>query len=311
MTILSEFVANEQCVPPNDIMLLRHSNSVVVGLAKIGGNLTAFTAVQPSNTRWDFQWGDNRVRLVVVIARNFSLDRDEVWNIFRVGDVHESGTIHGLATKAHVDFDLARNFSDKPARRFDLTSVASSSVGCQVTGWAGREISSTARVRNRIFRELTIDLLTATTGEFVRDIEGLQSDHTLDITTRDALILARIGQGAFRTRVFDAWGGKCAATGSCVSEIIRASHIKPWRDSDNRERLNPDNGLPLVATLDALFDAGLITFDDAGTVLFSEAFAVTQRDQLGVPTALSAPPSRGQSAFLRYHHQNCFRKIAK
>jgi putative restriction endonuclease len=39
--------------------------------------------------------------------------------------------------------------------------------------------------------------------------------------------------------------------------MLRASHIKPWSDCSNRERLDPLNGLLLVAHIDALFDNGL------------------------------------------------------
>ena len=33
-----------------------------------------------------------------------------------------------------------------------------------------------------------------------------------------------------------------------------ASHCKPWRDSNNQERLNGDNGLLLTPSIDHLFD---------------------------------------------------------
>jgi predicted restriction endonuclease len=54
-----------------------------------------------------------------------------------------------------------------------------------------------------------------------------------------------------------------------IPALLRASHIKPWRMSDNSERLDPENGLLLVANLDAAFDAGLLSFTDTGRMLFS------------------------------------------
>ncbi len=101
----------------------------------------------------------------------------------------------------------------------------------------------------------------------VPDLKSINNNR--DITTRETLANARVGQGAFRVQVLDLWGRRCCVTGTKVLDAIRASHIKPWRESDNNERLDPNNGLPLVATLDALFDAGLITFSANGILLTS------------------------------------------
>ena len=56
-------------------------------------------------------------------------------------------------------------------------------------------------------------------------------------------------------------------TGCENGALLRASHIKPWRNSDNHDRLYPYNGLLLAAHLDAAFDAGLISFSDEGRLL--------------------------------------------
>ncbi|MFN0284130.1 MAG: HNH endonuclease [Kineosporiaceae bacterium] len=44
-----------------------------------------------------------------------------------------------------------------------------------------------------------------------------------------------------------------------VAVMSGASHIKPWRDSDNRERLDHRNGLAACPTHDVAFDVGLLT----------------------------------------------------
>ena len=66
-----------------------------------------------------------------------------------------------------------------------------------------------------------------------------------------------LGKVPSDVQVLKIWGNRCCVTGSTTLDAIRASHIKPWRRSSNQERLDPYNGLPLVATLDALFDAGM------------------------------------------------------
>lgn len=100
-------------------------------------------------------------------------------------------------------------------------------------------------------------------------------------TERDAIAKSRIGQGRFREELERMWGG-CAVTGCTLLVALRASHIKPWRASDNRERLDPHNGLLLVANLDALFDAGVISFDDAGSMLIDPEVEESDRELLGV-----------------------------
>ncbi|WP_449429673.1 HNH endonuclease [Rhodanobacter umsongensis] len=46
--------------------------------------------------------------------------------------------------------------------------------------------------------------------------------------------------------------------------MLIASHIKPWREASNAERLSGCNGLLLSPHVDALFDEQFITFDDDG-----------------------------------------------
>ena len=88
----------------------------------------------------------------------------------------------------------------------------------------------------------------------------------LSETTKKAIVDARIGQGGFRKELIDFWDG-CAVTGCAVLKLLRASHMKPWRDSDNHDRLNKFNGLLLTANLDQAFDQGLISFSSTGHIL--------------------------------------------
>lgn len=94
-----------------------------------------------------------------------------------------------------------------------------------------------------------------------------------DITTRKRLVDARVGQGRFRQDLERHWSNACAVTGVTVRQMLRASHIKPWRGSENGERLDPHNGLLLTANLDCLFDKGLISFADNGRLLMHPSLA--------------------------------------
>ncbi|MDX0680119.1 hypothetical protein GOD41_32010 [Sinorhizobium medicae] len=104
-------------------------------------------------------------------------------------------------------------------------------------------------------------------GPVAADLELLTKDTSLGETQRKQLIDARLGQGQFRSAVLAMWQGRCAVTSCSLPAVLRASHIVAWRDATHTERLDPENGLPLVATLDALFDTGLISFNDQGELL--------------------------------------------
>ena len=45
-----------------------------------------------------------------------------------------------------------------------------------------------------------------------------------------------------------------------MPELLIASHIKPWRDSNDEERLDACNGLLLAAHVDKAFDRYLLSF---------------------------------------------------
>ena len=97
----------------------------------------------------------------------------------------------------------------------------------------------------------------------IEDLDRL-SREVPDVTERDVLAKARIGQGRFRADIVAAWrkGETCALTRLGIREMLIASHIKPWRDSSNAERLDPMNGLLLVAHADKLFDRFLMSFQE-------------------------------------------------
>jgi putative restriction endonuclease len=65
---------------------------------------------------------------------------------------------------------------------------------------------------------------------------NIESDSGIPDTEREALIVARRGQGLFKQRVMEI-ETRCRITGVTNPIHLRASHCKPWRDSDNQERL--------------------------------------------------------------------------
>jgi putative restriction endonuclease len=125
-------------------------------------------------------------------------------------------------------------------------------------------------------------------------------------TEREAIVKARVGQGDFRESLLIVWKG-CAITGIDRADLLRASHIKPWRYSTNAERLDRFNGLLLLPQYDHMFDRGYITFDDRGVLEPSPAIASLPADRLGID--LFAKMSRVEDEhlpFLEYHREEVF-----
>ena len=128
------------------------------------------------------------------------------------------------------------------------------------------------------------------------------SNATTDPTTMQAQITVRLGQGEFGSEVRELWNHRCAVTGSSTMSALEASHIKPWADSTDDERLDPNNGLLLTANLHKLFDAGLISFEDSGKMLVSSKLSQSEREIFGVVgKKLSKKPSAETAKYLAYH----------
>ena len=92
-----------------------------------------------------------------------------------------------------------------------------------------------------------------------------------------------------------------------------ASHCKPWRDSDNQERLNGDNGLLLTPSIDHLFDRGFIGFEDDGTLIISPVAHPLSLERMGVRTNEVVNVggfSAGQRSFLDFHRKSVLLKAA-
>jgi HNH endonuclease len=83
-------------------------------------------------------------------------------------------------------------------------------------------------------------------------------------TEAERLIIQRIGQNLFRNALMDYWGRRCPLTGITEPALLRASHIVPWSDCNDEQRLDVHNGLLLSALWDAAFDCGLVSFADDG-----------------------------------------------
>ena len=133
-------------------------------------------------------------------------------------------------------------------------------------------------------------------------------DRMVLVTQRSQLVSIRIGQELFRKKLLEFWNWKCCLTGCKIVEILRASHIKPWKDSDNRERLDLNNGLLLAPNVDALFDEGLISFDDKGQILLSSKISNGLLESLGCGQGNRIELKDEHKKYLEFHRKKVFQR---
>lgn len=144
----------------------------------------------------------------------------------------------------------------------------------------------------------------------------IEQDLPLDLSQFDrsptavkALVKIRIGQAQFRADLMRIWDGECAVTGCAVRQVLRASHVKPWSESKDRERRDPANGLLLTAHLDALFDVGFISFADDGAMLISPELPDSARKIFGLQGGLRVKPNTKLAGYLKHHRQHIGRAM--
>lgn len=82
-------------------------------------------------------------------------------------------------------------------------------------------------------------------------------------------VKVRVNQNVFRQIVLANYSSKCAISGIDIPELLVASHIIPWSKNE-KERLNPENGICLSSMYDKAFDIGLIGLNFDYSVIISD-----------------------------------------
>ncbi|CAM3665628.1 MULTISPECIES: HNH endonuclease [Yersinia] len=144
--------------------------------------------------------------------------------------------------------------------------------------------------------------------EIEKDITEIKARRISDSTTTEKLIQARVGQGLFRQDVLKHYP-ECPVTGVSMLELLRASHIKPWRHCTDEERLDPYNGLMLAAHVDVLFDKGFISFSGQGEMLIGDKPLINEMiEKLNIKTDVKIKVSDKSIKYLKWHRDVLFNK---
>jgi predicted restriction endonuclease len=141
--------------------------------------------------------------------------------------------------------------------------------------------------------------------EVQQDIDNIILDKTINDTQKSVMVNTRIGQGRFREDLISYWQG-CAITKYQNHSFLIASHIKPWAKSNNKERLDPFNGLLLLANIDKAFDLGYISFDDRGQILISKQ--LDEYKALGINDQMKVLLTKQHQDYLAFHRESRFKQ---
>lgn len=160
----------------------------------------------------------------------------------------------------------------------------------------------------RIFIDYRDDLVPFESPEETKEVEEIQSSD-LPATEKEVLTRARVGQGLYREKLLEECPF-CPFTLVNDERLLVASHIKPWRRSNNTEKVDPKNGFALTPTFDALFDKGFITFNDDKTLVVSPWLSPMNQKRLGVYTGKlidKLPLDSQRMVYLAYHREFVFK----
>lgn len=154
---------------------------------------------------------------------------------------------------------------------------------------------------------------TIATLQAVPDLTDAEAAATIESTLagptfREQVVRARRGQGVFRANVL-LHENACRVTRVSEPRHLKASHIKPWRDATDAERLDGSNGLLLSPHIDHLFDEGYMTFSPSQELVIVPEVRDKLLDAWGIDAGVQVGEfSREQNAYLDYHRANVFRR---
>jgi len=128
-------------------------------------------------------------------------------------------------------------------------------------------------------------------------------------------VKTRVNQSVFRQMVLSNYESKCAITGIDIPQLLFASHIVPWSQNE-KERLNPENGICLSSLYDKAFDKGLIGINTNHKVIlsneikkkkeadyFSKFFSDIENQKINIPIGYVP-----RKEFLEFHLDTIFIK---
>ena len=126
---------------------------------------------------------------------------------------------------------------------------------------------------------------------------------------KETIIKARIGQGRYRELLKQKWNNTESISDYANPDFMRASHIKTWKNCDNKECIDPENGLLLKPDNDFLFDQGYISFNDDARIIISKMLSKQDIQEFHLSEEIRIKQvTPKMKEYLNYHRENVFKK---
>ena len=144
--------------------------------------------------------------------------------------------------------------------------------------------------------ELDGESLESAVEKRLRRLTGRMGDTPDFVTERLLMAAARVGQHRFAGDVLSNFAHACGFCGLRPGPelerrgLLVASHVKPWRVSTDRERLDPANGIAACPTHDSAFDAGLLWVNGGFRIHAVAALVAAAHADPGMAASFGRPP---------------------
>lgn len=169
-----------------------------------------------------------------------------------------------------------------------------------------KDISNFKSALNKYLKYIKSDFSNNIYLQIEDKLNEIKNNAEIPVTEKLNLTLSRIGQGKFRNELINYWTF-CSISKFDKVNLLVASHIKPWRESNNFERLDVYNGLLLLPNYDKLFDKGYINFDEKGKIRISKYLNPDDQKILNIDNEVKLINIENQhKEYLNYHSENCF-----
>ena len=240
-----------------------------------------------------------------------------------------------LRTYFSIPFNKANNSNKEIIETAKIISRSVNSVKMKIGNFGSLDpelakrgivgLSGASNLDRAIWNEYNLDreklafestaLIAMFTNRNIEEVVKLDEKELPEGKEKLRLIKTRVNQYFFRDSILGIYDSKCCITGLRIPKLLVASHIIPWSD-DEKNRLNPENGLCLNSLHDKAFDSGLLSISTDYKVKLSKSLIDFQKEDIiqgffkNFNGQTIAMPERyfPNKEFLDYHYNNIFIK---
>ncbi|MCF6348789.1 MAG: HNH endonuclease [Flavobacteriaceae bacterium] len=171
-------------------------------------------------------------------------------------------------------------------------------------------ITGTSTLKNsvKLYMDFRLSTDTSDIKKLKTQLNEIESNSQLTSEEKKILIKYRLGQSFFRKQLIRYWGGNCSVSKFSKTEILIASHIKPYSKCNDEEKYDIYNGLLLTSNYDKLFDNFLISFNNKGEIIISDSLSDEELKTLNISRFDFISIKKEHEKYLDFHRKK-FEKI--